>query len=153
MKGCELRPAFDPAPGPSAGSVRSKCRPPATGKWWRKRAWAELVQPARSQPPAEAKANSGHSVSRSPPVHLAVLTPANSPVAKIVRLRVPPIGHGSNLEGHGPTSGSDHLWRSWLERVETGGDRLEYTTWWLCCPVFPVCMSSSEALCLKVCFN
>src|ERR1700674_1403126 len=77
-----LRSAF----GPAAGSARSKCLLPATGKWRRKRAWAELVQHARSQPPAEAKAISGHSVSRSPPAFWRFLTRENRPMAKIVRL-------------------------------------------------------------------
>jgi len=36
---------------------------------------------------------------------------------------------------------------------ETAGDQLGYTISWLCCPAFPVGMSGSEALCLKVCFN
>jgi len=36
---------------------------------------------------------------------------------------------------------------------ETAGDGLGYTTKWECCPAFPVGMSGSEALCLKVCFN
>jgi hypothetical protein len=78
MKSFRLRPAFGRSLfghsvfGSDAGSARSKCPLPTTGKWRRRRTWAELVRPSRSQPPAVAKAISGRSVSRSPPAVLAV---------------------------------------------------------------------------------
>src|ERR1019366_3737657 len=106
MKTFGLHPVFGRSPfgrsafGRGAGSVRSKCPPPATGKWRRKRAWAELVQPVRNLPPAEAKAISGHGVSRSPPAFLAVLTRENRPCGQNSPDAVMPIGHLSNLEGH-----------------------------------------------------
>src|ERR1700674_1379423 len=81
-KGLGLRLAF----APGAGSGRSKYPLPAREKWRRKQPWTELVEHAKNLPPAEAKAISGHSVSRSPPAVLTVLTRENCPMAKIVRL-------------------------------------------------------------------
>src|ERR1700675_169517 len=66
-KGLGLRLAF----APGAGSVRSKSPLPAIGKRRRKQPWTGLVEHAKNLPPTEAKAISGHSVSRSPPAVLA----------------------------------------------------------------------------------
>jgi hypothetical protein len=113
---------------PGAGFARSKCPLPATEKWRRKRPWTELVEPARSQPPAEAKAISGHSVSRSPPAVLAVFDERESPYGQNSPPALLPIGHGSNYEGHGPAWQGGKRGTVTAGIGETAGDGLGYTT-------------------------
>src|ERR1700674_4185550 len=97
-KGLGLRLAF----GPGAESARSKCPLPAREKWRRKQPWTKPVQHAKNLPPAEAKAISEPSVSRSPPAVLAVFDERESPYGQNSPPALSPIGHGSNYEGHAP---------------------------------------------------